>query len=1202
METHDLISDALNHNLDKPEISVTAEDSGIQMGDVEAPTHIQIPFAKYPNKKDDVSKSESAAGSATDKGGPKPDSYSEGGNCRRVSKVSFHSDLGSHSLPNSRRVSVHCNGSAQRCEGGYVTPLHELYPVYSGIAAAPHAHGNARKISAHSMTYYLDAPRSSRRSSMEPFYLSPQHVVAGISRPCMHVMNDRMHPRASVFSLNNYSDGGFSGGDEEERLPTLDHYRYSIFENQRPTLYQLREEAMKDNGDAANEMFDDELCDDADEEKGKQLTDVKKGGLKFGWKAGVLLRCLMNMFGVMLFLRITWVTGQAGIGLATLIVLLSATVTSLTTISMSAICTNGEVKGGGAYFMISRSLGPEFGGSIGIVFTLANAVGAAMHIVGFAETVRDIMWEHGAYITGDSLHEVRIIGLATCFVCLAVILIGMEWESKAQWVLLVILIAALVNFFVGTFLPPSDELRWKGVVGYSGETFKTNFMPHFSKEHSFFSVFAIFFPSATGILAGANISGDLKDPQTAIPKGTFCAILLTSSTYIAMAWAMGGSMALEAVGAAGIIVAGNTTMNITSLPVPTLEAIQQCGESACKFGLLHDFGITSLGSAWRPLIFAGVFSATLSSALASLVSAPKIFQALCMDRLFPFIHVFAKGYGANGDPRRAYFLCFFIALTMICIGSLDIIAPIISNFFLMVYAMVNFSCFSASVVNTPGFRPGFKYYNKWLSLLGSLLCVAAMFLINWWAALVTYVIVAGLYLYVHKSKPDVNWGSSTQANVYRDALKTTLKLINVDDHVKNFRPQILVLTGYPRNRPNLLDFAATITKKQSLLISGHVFQGSLEEHLARTRSLSPYRWFADRKVKAFYNSVCAPTFRTGVQVLLQALGVGKLRPNTLLLGYKNDWQRADPVEVLDYFNVISDAFDLRYSVGILRVVGGFDRNKVPDDVINLDNPAVYESDENVEEEDDDELKTNDVTAKPVDVKTNTTVNGQPHFALQRLNTLKEGIENAAFQDDEPKSDGVKRKAPVFRESQSGTIDVWWLYDDGGLTLLIPYIISQRKQWKNAKLRVFCMGTKKGEVAEDQRRMASLLSKFRINYSELTILTEMNKKPQLKTYRQFETLIHEWRLKAGEFQEDYPWKIADSDLVEYKQKTYKNLRIREKLLEHSMDASLIVMTLPVPRKTACPAGLYLGWLEILTSDLPPTLLLRGNQESVLTYYS
>jgi hypothetical protein len=113
--------------------------------------------------------------------------------------------------------------------------------------------------------------------------------------------------------------------------------------------------------------------------------------VKFGWIKGVLIRCILNIFGVMIFLRVSWLVGQAGTGLMTVIVLLATLVTLITALSTSAICTNGEVKGGGAYYLISRSLGPEFGGAIGIVFSFANAVAAAMYVIGFAETVVDIL-------------------------------------------------------------------------------------------------------------------------------------------------------------------------------------------------------------------------------------------------------------------------------------------------------------------------------------------------------------------------------------------------------------------------------------------------------------------------------------------------------------------------------------------------------------------------------------------------------------------------------------------------------------------------------------------------------------------------------------------------------------------------------------------------------------------------------------------
>ncbi|ESO86681.1 hypothetical protein LOTGIDRAFT_166954 [Lottia gigantea] len=823
-----------------------------------------------------------------------------------------------------------------------------------------------------------------------------------------------------------------------------------------------------------------------------------------GWIQGVLVRCVLNIFGVMLFLRLTWITGQAGIGFASLIILLSSFVTAITTMSMSAICTNGEVKGGGAYYMISRSLGPEFGGAIGVVFSLANAVAAAMYIVGFAETVKDLMWEHGVMITGNELHDVRIIGCAVSFLILAIVLIGLDFEAKAQLVLLFILLAAIVNYFVGSLLPASNEQKLKGFYGYSDQLFYDNFNPDFRGDNNFFSVFAIFFPAATGILAGANISGDLKNASKAIPKGTFLAIVLTSLVYLGMVWCIGSSMLRDAV--------GMVEYNLTDVSELTIDIVSQCSNATCPYGLHNDNAAVGVASAFRHLITAGIFSATLSSALASMVSAPKVFQALGKDKLFPYIHYFAKGFGKSGEPRRGYFLTFAICIGVTCIGALDIIAPIISNFFLMAYALINFSCFDASFANTPGFRPAFKFYNKWISLMGAMLCVGVMFLINWWAALVSFVIILALYIYLKHRKPDVNWGSSSQAHAYKDALQATMKLTNVEEHVKNFRPQILVLTGYPRNRPALVDFVSTITKKQSLMICGHVFLGDMYEHVGRLRSTAAYKWFKSRDIKSFYTSVASPNIRYGAQVLLQCQGMGKLRPNTLILGYKNDWQVDDPRAVDCYFNVISDAFDLKYGVGILRVPDGLD---------------------------------------------------------------------------------VK---------QEGTIDVWWLFDDGGLTLLIPYILSTRKQYKSCKLRVFCAGTKKENMDEDHQRMATLLNKFRIEYTSITVIPDLKRKPKRTSYKEFESMIYRWRLGNDESGYDYPWKIADSDLVAHKQKTYMQIKLREKLLEHSSKASLIVLTLPVPRKVSCPAGLYMAWLEMLTNNLPPTLLLRGNQQSVLTYFS
>ncbi|KAI1714629.1 amino acid permease domain-containing protein [Ditylenchus destructor] len=191
------------------------------------------------------------------------------------------------------------------------------------------------------------------------------------------------------------------------------------------------------------------------------------GRSKFGWIEGVFFRCLLNIFGVMLYLRVSWVSGQAGIGFGSLVVLLASTVTTITALSTCAICTNGDVKGGGAYFLISRSLGPEFGGSIGLIFSVANAVGAAMYVVGFAETVRDLLREYSIVIFDGGMNDVRVVGLVTCVFLMAIVFIGTSFESKMQMGLLVILSLSILDYFIGSFLPVSDSQRRRGITGYS---------------------------------------------------------------------------------------------------------------------------------------------------------------------------------------------------------------------------------------------------------------------------------------------------------------------------------------------------------------------------------------------------------------------------------------------------------------------------------------------------------------------------------------------------------------------------------------------------------------------------------------------------------------------------------------------------------------------------------------------------------------
>uniref|UniRef100_A0A0N5AW68 Solute carrier family 12 member 2 n=1 Tax=Syphacia muris TaxID=451379 RepID=A0A0N5AW68_9BILA len=926
-----------------------------------------------------------------------------------------------------------------------------------------------------------------------------------------------------------------------EHPPMIDFYRDSIDAiglNSRPSMNQLIH--------GEKEIFDGLISGQL--EKFKPPASVPR--TKFGWVQGVFVRCLLNIFGVMLYLRVSWVAGEAGILLGSLVVLLASTVTTLTAISTCAICTNGDVKGGGAYFLISRSLGPEFGGSIGMLFAFANAVGAAMYIVGFAETVRDLLVEYNVQIIDGDMNDVRIVGIVTCAILIAVVFVGTSFESKMQIGLLVILTASIVDYFIGSFLPASKSQLLKGITGYSFLTMKSNLAPSFTPGETFFSVFAVYFPAATGIMAGANISGDLADPQKAIPLGTLLAIAVTTVIYLAVVIMTGSTCVRYATG---------DTIPSFSLN-GSFEQPDCAFNQTCKYGLMSYYQVMESESLWGPLITAGIFAATLSSALASLVSAPKVFQAVCKDRLFPKIDVFAKGYGRNEEPRRAYALAFVIALVMILIGRLNDIAPIISNFFLASYALINYACFDASFANSPGFRPRFQHYNKWLSLTGAVLCISVMFIISWSTALLTFFIFAVIFMYILHRKPDVNWGSSTQAHSYKSALQAMIKLSNTEEHVKNYRPQILVLTGNPASRPSLVDFVYSISKGSSLMICGYVVPYEpCDRVFSVVRKLDRQLndWLKKRHIKSFYVSVANPSLRVGAENLIQISGLGKLRPNILILGFKTNWTAKGTSgldAINDYFGVIQDAFENNMGVGVLRNVGG-----------GLDYSEL--------------MKTHNMTG-------GTNLN----FAdvEQQMNDSTEKTYNL-FRSRRPTAAQRELIASISRfqrKIKRGVIDVWWLYDDGGLTLLLPHLLTNEKSYlENARLRVFTIATSHKSMEQEQRSMAALLSKFRIDFSDVSVIPDIGRKPSPQT------------------DEDTPeGLITDSELISQKEKTNRQLRTAELLRQHSTEADLVVLTLPVPRKGLVSSCLYMAWLDVMTRDLPPTLLIRGNQTSVLTFYS
>ncbi|KAL4613323.1 putative Na-K-2Cl cotransporter [Arapaima gigas] len=990
------------------------------------------------------------------------------------------------------------------------------------------------------------------------------------------------------------------GHDTLDRVPSIDFYRnpgsMSGHRAVRPSLQELHN--IFQNGGLVLETVDEPVASDGTPVDVESVApaEQEKGLVKFGWIKGVLVRCILNIWGVMLFIRLSWVFGQAGIGLGIVVICLSVVVTTVTGLSMSAICTNGVVRGGGAYYLISRSLGPEFGGSIGLIFAFANAVAVAMYVVGFAETVVDLLKENDAMMVNET-NDIRIIGCITVVLLLGISLAGMEWEAKAQIILLIILLVAIVNFFVGTVIPATAEKKSKGFFNYQASIFTENFVPNFRDGETFFSVFAIFFPAATGILAGANISGDLKDAQDAIPKGTLLAIFITGVTYLAVAISVASTVVRDATGNVNDTITHHVSCN-GSAACQLGYNFSSCAAEPCKYGLMNNFQVMTMVSGFGPLITAGTFSATLSSALASLVSAPKVFQALCKDNIYKALHFFAKGHGKNNEPFRGYVLTFIIAVAFILIGDLNVIAPIISNFFLASYALINFSCFHASYAKSPGWRPAYKYYNMWLSLLGAVLCCAVMFVINWWAALLTYGIELFLYIYVTVKKPDVNWGSSTQAITFVNAVNNALTLSGVEDHIKNFRqvlPQCIVLTGAPRTRPALLDIVHSFTKGYGLCITCQVFSGPRPEMLQEMTEAMEWNqtWLNKKKRKAFYAAVASNNFREGVESLLQASGLGRLKPNTMVIGFKKNWRTAEATEVHNYVGVLHDAFDFEYGVLLLRLKQGLDISHIIQAEEEMQRLAIEQQALEGEELPQERGKWFFRSRKSSkQMLRQVSVNGPQTSQTIKVNQ-KEVEASTQFQKKQGK----------------GTIDVWWLFDDGGLTLLIPYILTTRKKWGDCKLRIFIAGQAE-RIEQDKAEMLALLAQFRIKCMDITVIPDIGSKPNKESWKLFEDMIEPFRLHEGTKEtasadtqkKENTWMITDAELEMLEEKTCRQIRLNELLQENSRAANLIIVSMPIARKEAVSDHLYMAWLDILTKNLPPTMLIRGNHKSVLTFYS
>jgi len=568
----------------------------------------------------------------------------------------------------------------------------------------------------------------------------------------------------------------------------------------------------------------------------KPSSNTTQGTL--GTFAGVFTPSVLTILGIILFLRLGFVVGNAGLGRTLLILLLANGISVLTTVSLSAIATNLKVKGGGDYYLISRTLGLEFGGAIGIVLFLAQSVSIAFYCIGFGEVLASFL-----PMGGQALPQI-IAALAVMFLFIFAWL-GADWATRFQYVVMAILVASLVSFFIGGFTKWDNTLltaNWKAPT----------------ENLNFWVIFAIFFPAVTGFTQGVSMSGDLKNAGKSLPLGTFLAVGVSIVVYFF------ASLVLAAC-----------------LPNETLQ---------------NDYTAMGRVAVIGQLITAGVIAATLSSAMASFLGAPRILQSLASDRIFPFLTPFAKGAGPTGNPRRGVLLSAGIALGTIALGNLNLVAPIVSMFFLISYGLLNYATYFEARAASPSFRPRFRYYNSKISLLGGLACLGVILAINLPAGVAALAILIAIYQYLRRTAGPARWADSRRSYSLQQTRKHLLAAEQEAQHPRDWRPNLMVFSDRSERRKALLTFASWIQGQSGFTTVIRLLEGKGPKIL-KLRTDADAEIQADIKelnMEAFHLAIATANLDLGLETLVQSFGIGPLRANTVLLNRSTHLSKGEP--------------------------------------------------------------------------------------------------------------------------------------------------------------------------------------------------------------------------------------------------------------------------------------------------------------------
>lgn len=879
-------------------------------------------------------------------------------------------------------------------------------------------------------------------------------------------------------------------------------------------------------------------------------------GRTLGTFAGVFSPVTLSMFSALIFIRMGYIVGNAGLLVTLLQFVIAYGILLFTVASVCAISTNGAVEGGGAYFMISRTLGPEFGGSIGTLFFMANIVSSALCISGCAEGLIENFGPSG-YLVGKSalIPDGRWWRFLYCSVLntanLLVCLIGAAMFAKTSVAILAIVCICLGSVFISFLaqghmeisIPDANTVVQNATYHVNGSytgllasTLTANLYSSYGADYSsggtmtdFASVFGVLFSGVTGIMAGANMSGELKNPGRNIPRGTLSAVLFTFLCYIFLS----------------IFTAATTS----------------------RFLLQNNFMYMMPINIWPPFVAVGILTATFSAGLSNLIGSSRVLEALAKDNVFGSGLNFIIRGTWRGNPIAAVLMSWALVQVILLVGSLNTIAQINSVLFLLSYLATNLACLGLELASAPNFRPTFNYFTWHTATIGLLGTLIMMFIINSIYASSSIILCLILIIVLHLFSPSKNapWGSISQALIFHQVRKYLLMLDSRKDHVKFWRPQMLLMLSSPRSACPLIDFVNDL-KKGGLYVIGHVKVGEFAGHNTDPTIEEYPHWLSlvdHMKVKAFVELTVTKTVREGLHHLIRLSGMGAMKPNTIVLGFY------DEETPQDFFKTS------QYSTDIFENVTTFPNNTVfplrqPDTEKNLD-AVQYVA----------------MCSDVLKMKKNLCLCRNFHL-LDKSQITKNS--NLQYIDVWPVN--------FFQPSDQDPFDTTSLF-----MLQLACIINMVPVWKNLHLRVFhCeisdssgslnISDSQNSISEypkvsNEHRIRKLLNMLRISASIKKIPNWGAQVQGLKGRSLIETKLESQFEVSTEGNESTSSNISRAYI----------LSVNQLIRQHSAQTATSFIYLPAPPvsntwEESAVFQQYLQLLTELTADLPPIVLVHG----------